>query len=129
MRVIKPEAQRNIHSVSGLLAAGLKIGSGGRGGRVFSYLRARGKHAYVAKWVEFGTRAHRIDAKGGGWLSFGGIFRRGVLHPGATPHPFLRPALQAKAGAAVIAAAEYMRDRLASKEGLDVADLTFDREE
>ncbi|HJW51465.1 MAG TPA: hypothetical protein VJ501_05590 [Burkholderiaceae bacterium] len=129
MRVILPEARRNINSISGLLANGLKISTGSRGGRVFSYMRARGKHGYVAKWVEFGTKAHRITAKDQGWLSLGGIFRKTVQHPGAKPKPFMRPALESKAGAAVIAAAEYMRNRLESKHGLDTSDLTFDREE
>lgn len=128
MKVILPEARRNVHSVSGLLAAGLRIGTGARGGRVWAYLRARGKHAYVAKWVEFGTRAHRIAAKDKGWLSFGGLFAKSVHHPGARPKPFMRPALDAKASAAVLATAEAMRRKLETKHGLDTADLDF-REE
>lgn len=129
MRVILPEARRNINSVSGLLAAGLKIGTGSRGGRVFAYLRARGKHAYVAKWVEFGTKAHRISAKDKGWLSFGGLFAKSVQHPGARPKPFMRPALDAMAGRAVLAVAEYCRRVLDSKHGLDTAQLRFDGDE
>ncbi len=129
MKVILPEARRNVNSVSGLLAAGLKIGTGSRGGKVFAYLRARGKHAYVAKWVEFGTKAHRISAKDKGWLSFGGIFAKSVRHPGARPKPFMRPALDSRAAAAVLAAAEQMKRVLSTKHGLDTSDLSFDREE
>src|SRR4249920_2831547 len=61
MNVIKPEAQRNIRSVSGILAKGLRVGTGGRGSQTFSYLRARGKHAFIAKWLEFGAKAHFIS--------------------------------------------------------------------
>ena len=36
-----------------------------------------------------------ISAKGGA-LSFGGNFYKSVAHPGAKPHPFMRPALDTK---------------------------------
>src|SRR3990172_10648780 len=83
MKVVERVAKANIHSVSGLLAEGLKVGTRSRGGTVTAYLKASGKHAFIAKWVEFGTRAHNIAAKKGGWLSFGSIFTKSVEHPGA----------------------------------------------
>jgi len=126
IKTIQPLAKQNINSVSGLLAAGLKIGTRSRGGIVTSYLKASGPHAFLAKWVEFGTRAHNIAAKKGGWLSFGGIFAKSVDHPGAKPHPFMRPALDSGAQTAVQAAAEYMRTRLSTKHGLDMSHITLD---
>lgn len=128
MKVVQPMAAANIHSVSGLLAAGLKIRTNAKGGRVTARLVATGKHAYVAKWVEFGTQAHVINGKLGGSLFFGGVFAKQVMHPGAKPHKFLRPALDAQAQSAIIAAAEYMKKRLATKEGLDTADIVVEGE-
>lgn len=126
MNVVKPAAQANVHSISGLLAAGLKIGTRIKGGTVTASLKATGKHGYLARWVEFGTKAHNIAGKKNGWLSFGGIFAKSVAHPGAKPHPFLRPALDSQAQNAVVAAAEYMKNRLADKNGLDTSDVLIE---
>ncbi len=126
MKVVQPVAKSNVHSVSGLLAAGLKVGTRARGGVVTAYLKSTGKHGYLARWVEYGTAAHNIAAKRGGWLSFMGVFAKEVAHPGAKPRPFMRPALDSQAQNAVIAAAEYMRNRLATKEGLDTAGIVIE---
>lgn len=122
MNVVKPVAQRNIHSVSGLLAKGLKVRTNARGGKVTASLRTTGPHAWIARFVEFGTRAHRIPKLGQiANLFFGGRFAKSVDHPGAKPHPFLRPALDSEAGRATVAAGEYMKQRLESRHGLDTA--------
>lgn len=126
MSVVKPLAQHNIHSVSGLLAAGLKIGTRRRAGVVTSTLRATGPHAHVAHLVEFGTRPHNISAKFNGWLSFANIFAKVVAHPGAKPKAFMRPALDSSASAAVVAVGEYVKRRLATKEGLDTSDILIE---
>ena len=44
-------------------------------------------------------------------------------HPGFRPKPFLRPALDAQANNAVLAAADYIKKRLATKNGLNTADI------
>lgn len=129
MNTVKPVAQQNIHSVSGLLAAGLKISTNSRGGTVTASLKAKGPHGFIAKWIEFGTRAHNIAAKTGGWLSFGGVFAKSVAHPGARPKPFMRPALDQQAQTAVIASAEYMKTRLADKHGLDTSAILIEGDE
>ena len=126
---VKPIAQSRIHSVSGLLAAGLKVGTRRRGSIVTSNLKATGPHRSIAHLVEYGTKAHNIAARAVGWLSFGGIFRKEVAHPGARLQPFMRPALDAQASAAVVAAAEYMKKRLATKEGLDTSHITTEGDE
>jgi HK97 gp10 family phage protein len=129
LNVVKPIAQANIHSVSGELAKGLKVGTRRRGSRVIANLKATGPHRHIAHLVEFGTRAHNIAARGKGFLSFLGVFAKSVDHPGARPHPFMRPALDGQAQAATIAAAEYIKNRLATKEGLDVAHITIEGDE
>lgn len=129
VKEILPTAKANIHSVSGQLARGLKIGTRVQKGVIKGYIKATGKHAFIHRFVEFGTRAHFIPAKKGSVLFFGGIFTKGVDHPGAKPKPFARPALDAKATAAVIAAGNYIKDRLASKHGIDVSHVTVEGDE
>lgn len=129
MKTVLPVAQSRIHSVSGKLAAGLKIGTRARGKTVTSNLKATGEHRSVANLVEFGTRPHEIIAKLAGSLFLGGIFRKVVRHPGARPRPFMRPALDQQANAAVVAAGEYMKKRLATKHGLDTYHIMIEGDE
>jgi HK97 gp10 family phage protein len=129
MNQVKPVAQANIHSVSGELARGLKVGTRARGGAVTANLKATGPHRFIAHLLEFGVRAHAILAKGKGWLSFLGLFAKKVEHPGFAPKPFMRPALDTQARAAVVAAAEYTKTRLATKEGLDTSHIMIEGDE
>ena len=155
MNVVKPVAQANVRSVSGLLASGLKVGTRARGGTVRARLRASGEHDYIAVMVEYGTRAHFISVQESekpinlrASVRQGRLVRasmttinRNVLmiganfvgptvhHPGAKPHPFMRPALDGQAQNAVVAAAEYMKKRLATKESLDTSHVTIEGDE
>jgi len=129
MNVVKPVAQANARKASGVYSAGLKISTRARGGTVTASLKATGPHAFLGKWIEFGTRAHNIAAKLGGWLSFMNVFAKEVAHPGARPFPHMRPALDVQAQNAVIAAAEYMKRRLATKQGLDTSHITIEGDE
>lgn len=97
-----------------------------------------GPGAYVTPWMEFGTRPHFISVRAedrqgrtvsrinaldrqaaeegragpGASLKIGGTFVGGtVYHPGAKPEPFLRPALDTAARAAVAAAQSYIDAR------------------
>ena len=129
MQVIRKEAQSNIHSVSGLLASGLKVSTRVTGGRVISKLKATGKHAPIAHLVEYGTAAHSIDAKIKRGLSFGGgVVRKSVNHPGARPAPFMRPALDSQHRAAVVAVGSYVKQRL-TKQGLDASHVIVEGDE
>lgn len=120
---------------SGALRDSIRIKTGARGGKVTASVVVGGKgkwgaDVFYARFVEYGTRPHWITSRKNGALSIGGIaFAKAVHHPGARPQPFMRPALDTYSGAAVIAAAEYMRNRLATKHGLDTADLSFEVEE
>ena len=127
MNQVKPIAQAKVNSVSGELARSLKVGTRARGGTVTASLKAKGK-AFYARFVEYGTAAHVIAGKNGGWLNFGGVFRRSVNHPGARAKPFLRPALDSQAQAALLATGEYVRARL-TKEGLDTSHVFLDGDE
>lgn len=129
MKPVQADAKAHAAHASGLLRDGLKIKTRSKGGRVYAVLRTTGKHSFLANWVEYGTAAHTITAKNRKGLSFGGLFFQSVDHPGAKPHPFMRPALDARAQDAVVAAAEYMKKRLATKQGLDTADIEISTEE
>ena len=113
---------------TGELQRGLKVSTGGKGGRVIANVKVTGKHAHVAPWLEYGVAAHTITAKKSGWLSFGGLFAKSVEHPGFAAKPFMRPALDGKATEAVVKAAEYMKKRLATKHGIDTADINIEAE-
>ena len=80
---------------------------------------------YYAPWVEYGTAAHWIIAKGQGSLSIGGFPVQRVMHPGAAPKPFVRPALDATASAAVVAVGQGIKKRL-TKEGIDTAHVEIE---
>ncbi len=129
MKVVQPVAKANARKASGVYAAGLKIKTSARGGTVKARLVATGPHAYLGKWIEWGTRAHNIAAKANGWLSFLGIFAKEVSHPGARPFPHMRPALDSQAQNAVVAAAEYMKKRLATKHGIDTSGVMIEGDE
>lgn len=124
-KVIAAEARRNVHSVSGALADSIRVGTKSSRGTVIGRVVAGGKSkllkdnsaAFYGRFVEFGTAAHVIRAKNGRLLALG-VSK--VNHPGAKKKPFMRPALDTMATAAVEAVREYIRNRLASKHGIDV---------
>lgn len=121
---------------AGALRDSIRVTTRVRGGRVTASVKAGGKNSrsradvYYAHMIEFGTRAHFIlPRKARGWLSFLSVFARKISHPGARPRPFMRPALDSQAQNAVIAAAEYMKKRLATKEGLDTGHIKIEGDE
>lgn len=125
---VRQEAQARAPVDTGTLRAGIVIkGSRGKPGTVAVKVVATGKHAYIAPWLEYGVAAHQVVAAKGGWLFFGGQYAKAVNHPGIAPRPFMRPALDTQAGAAVVAAAEYMKKRLATKHGLDTQDVEIEQ--
>ena len=79
-----------------------------RKGKVIAYVRAGG-HArqkkadtYYAKFVEYGTMPHGN-------------------HPGTSPRPFMRPALDAESEHALAVIANFIKNRLEQKHGLDTS--------
>lgn len=62
------------------------------------------KRAWYGRLVEGGTKAHIIKAKKAKALRLpSGIYALSVKHPGSTPKPFMQPAANTKAQAAVAA--------------------------
>jgi HK97 gp10 family phage protein len=84
----------------------------GKSGWINAQIKAGNKVAWYAQMVEFGTARHWIKPKNRKSLFFAGIAREVIDHPGARPKPFMRPALDTKAQAAIEAMADYIRKRL-----------------
>lgn len=120
-KLVADQARESVPVDSGALRRSVKVGTRVQRGVVQANVKAGDKEAWYARFVEFGTAAHTIKARDGGYMMFGGAWVRSVSHPGARARPFLRPALDARADAAVRATAEKMRQILATKHGIDVA--------
>ena len=113
---------------TGKLQAGLKVSTNYRNGVARSTVKTTGKHAYVAPWLEYGTAAHSIVPKKARVLSFGGFFAEAVDHPGSTPKPFMRPALDNRAVAALLAVGMDIQKRL-TKQGLETPSISLEDDE
>lgn len=100
---------------AGALRDSLRVGTRSRKRRVTSYVRAGGiktkggADVYYAHWVEYGTAPHSNGRRG--------------MHPGARPHPFLRPAADTKQTEAVVAVGKYVYRRLEQGAGWDLSDV------
>lgn len=122
--VLADEARTNVRRKSGDLAKTIRVSADGKfsGGSMKAFVRAGNKKVWWAHFIEWGTQAHEIAAKkkDGALKLFTNFFAEKVDHPGAKPFPFMRPAFDRKAIAAVNAFAEYLRKRIGSKRsGLD----------
>lgn len=138
---------------AGALRDSIRISTGVRGGKITASVKAGGKtnraSVFYAIMVEYGTDAHWIRVKKSarptrltrrgmkafsirtlntmakrGSLKIGSNFvGESIEHPGARSRTFLRPALDSQARNAIIAAAEYIKKRLATKQGLDASGI------
>lgn len=130
-KVIADEARDR--SISPEVSAAIKTKVTASEGQVIAKVQVRGPGAYIAPWLEYGTTGHFISVdesqRGGRSVSrinkqakeagdahslvIGGNFVGStVYHPGARPHPFLRPALDVKGGAAIAAAQGYINSHV-----------------
>ena len=126
-KIVAAEAQER--SISREVAAAVKVKTERDGDRIIAKVQVKGPGAFIAPWLEYGTDPHFISIddsqRGGrsvrkvnelaraGSLVIGGQFvGQTVLHPGARPHPFLRPALDTKEAEAVAAAQGYINARV-----------------
>lgn len=149
-KVIESQAKQNLETngsvISAQLRDSIKVSVRRRNGRVTAKITAR-TDKNEALWVEYGTAAHwimvraaarpgRMTRRGYRKYSIGtlnAMAERGslkigenfvgasVAHPGAKPKPFMRPALESTSQAVVAAAAEYIKQRMATKDGISEA--------
>jgi HK97 gp10 family phage protein len=125
--VIADEARDSTQSAE--VRGAIKVQVKAAEGRVIAKVQVKGDGAYLAPWEEYGTAPHfiSVDASQRGGrtvarinrlakeegsshsLVIGGQFAgTTVFHPGARPHPFLRPALDRKEGEAIAAAQSFI---------------------
>lgn len=137
-KVVADEAK--MRSISSEVTDAIKISTRQEeSGRVIAKVQTKGAGAYLAPWLEYGTDPHFISVaeserrgmsigrinrgvKDGSLVIGGEYVGATVFHPGARPHPFLRPALDLKAAEAIAEAQSYINARLA-REGIDGADV------
>lgn len=117
VKEIALQARANAPERTGTLKKSIKYGAGVRGGLVKGRARTGVPYGHL---VEFGTKAHLIVAKPGGYMRIGGRLVKSVMHPGARAKPFMTPAFDSRKGAAVRAVGDYIRRRLATKYGIDI---------
>ncbi len=129
IRVIADEARDRSNSAE--VEAGIKTKVRSDPGQVVAKVFVDGKWARsLAVWSEYGTSPHFIsvdDSQRGGrsvnrinknvLVINGQPVGTTVFHPGARPHPFLRPALDIKGVEAVAAAQRYINSRV-TKSGI-----------
>lgn len=86
-QVIQPRVPRR----SGALAASLRVSTKKRGQSVSAAVKVgdRKKGVFYAGFVMGGTKPHLIRARQQPMLSFGGIIRKSVQHPGAKAQNFM----------------------------------------
>jgi HK97 gp10 family phage protein len=131
------ENERFYGGYAGALRDSIRLGTRLRGAWIMARVIVGGKSAaghkadvWYAHLIEFtGAKPHTITAKHKKGLTFGGLFFQSVHHPGMKAHPFLRPALDGMASAAVVASGEYIKKRLTTKEGLDASYIKVEGDE
>lgn len=143
--VVRDEARIRAPRGSGQMAKSIKSGSPrqNQDGSFQILVRLQGPHSFLGPFFEFGVQPHLIARTGKGEgrvavrkasqgngtiearaMKIGDEFVSGIIsHPGLRAQPFMRPALDAKAGEAVEAFAVRIRDYIAGKTGF-VAPLT-----
>lgn len=125
--VIAEEAKDR--SISSEVSGAIKVKVSTSEGRIIAKVQVKGKGSYIGPWLEYGTSPHFISVddsqrqgmsvsrinkrvKEGSLVIGGNFVGPTVFHPGARPHPFLRPALDLKGDAAVAAAQGYINSRV-----------------
>lgn len=114
LKEMQAAAKANVPVKSGALRDSIKVRVRNKKDRwrLKGSVVAGNKTAYYAHMVEFGTAAHLIKPKNRKSLFFAGVMRELVEHPGAAPKPFMRPAFDAAAAAAINAFADKVRTGL-----------------
>ena len=118
--VIMRQARENITAIdavdTGIMRKGIRVSTEAKGGTVIAKVRATGKHAHIANWIEYGVEPHSIKK---GAKAKSGTNPSANPHPGFPAKPFLRPALDTETQAAVIAVGNTIKARLLTKHGID----------
>jgi HK97 gp10 family phage protein len=144
-KVLKAEAQTHVPVRHGDLRRSVRVKVRTKGSTIIASVTAGNEKAWYWRFVEYGTGPHWISVREGdrpwrntrrgpkafsirtinrmaqrGSLKIGENFvGSSVAHPGAKATPFMRPALDTKARAAIAAAVATVKRRL-TKEGINL---------
>jgi HK97 gp10 family phage protein len=136
--VLREEARNNVPVKDGLLRKSIRVTTGSKNGIVTAAVKTDRRIAFYAHMVEYGTKPHLISVNDAerpiNWrrtkklgrvsyfamktinrhvLKIGNHFvGPTVAHPGARPSPFMRPAFDEKAPAAINAVKKKIIERL-----------------
>lgn len=125
--VLKKEAQSRVPVKTGALHKSIRVSFARRSqkyGWLRAHVKAGNKDAWYAHLIEYGTASYysgggrtvggpyEIRPANAKSLFFAGLFREQITHPGIRPQPFMRPAIDTSAQAALDAFAAYVRRRL-----------------
>jgi len=125
-KIIQQRAYELAPVRTGKLRDSIRVSVRIKGGVPVASVKAGGNEkgdAFYAHMIEFGTASHLIAPKSAKSLYIAGLFDEVVHHPGATAHPFMRPAFDGTSQAAIQAFAAQVRKRL-TKQGIDTPDVT-----
>lgn len=111
-KVISDAVKARVPVKSGALYGSVRIGTRIRAGEVVAYVKAGGKRAPHALWIEYSTQPHIIEAKLAAALGLPGHPVLRVRHPGTQAKPYMRPGLDASYDASVKAFRDYLGARL-----------------
>ena len=121
-RPIVLAARGKVARVSGALARSIRVTVVRRRGvviaRIIAGRRVKKDDPFYAWMVEGGTKPHEIRPKGSKSLFFAGLFSEVVQHPGAKAKPYLLPALEEAAQAAVDAMQAELAEQIEALGGL-----------
>jgi HK97 gp10 family phage protein len=144
--VIAEAARENC--VSHEVREAIKTSSKAEPGRITAKVEVKGEGAFIGPWLEYGTSPHfiSVDAEASGGRTARRVNRlaRGgdsevaatlviggkpvgktVHHPGARPHPFLRPALDSHEAQAFAAIGGHVAKKM-TKAGINTPDRDDD---
>lgn len=111
-------AEAKLRCESSVVAAAIEVKVRKSGGRVVARIGIEtGSRMSLGTWLEYGTDPHKITARGKTLSIAGRPVGKSVLHPGARPFPFLRPALDMRDRDAFAAAQAFINSRV-SRSGI-----------
>ena len=138
-RPVRDEARNLAPKSSGAMARAIRTGSPrqNQDGTFSVSISLKGPHSFLGLFHEYGVSPHLIASTGSGEgrvavrkaaqgkgkvgakvMKIGDDFVSGIIqHPGHRAHPFMRPALDAKADEAVRAFADRVRSYIEGKTG------------
>lgn len=114
------ENKKKYNLYKGALRDTIRVSTTIKLGAVIAIIKAGGKAkrgaiVYYVHMVESGTAAHLIKPTKARSLLINGKNRESIQHPGTKPQPFMRPAMDTSADAAVVAMGEYLADKIAKE--------------